>query len=480
MAQSFTSTQTCAEAYIPELLQRHYSGPRPSSSASRHQLDFSENMAESNNTDLPTATATSYKPGEATMLALTFHGTQDVRLTEVRTPTITDPTDVVVRSTGVTICGSDLHLYHNKIPDLKKGDILGHEGTGVVEDVGAQITKFKVGDRVVASFSIACGTCEQCKAKLFTMCDRTNTNAKMDELYGQKLGGILGYSHLLGGYAGTQAEYFREPFGDVNCFHVPDSVSDETALLMADVTLTAYHSVVDIKFQEGETAAIWGAGPIGQLIAQWLLKVFGARKVMLIDNVAPRLHWAQERLNGLETINFDQTPQVAEEVMHKVAGGVDVSFDAAGFRYAKSLKLQTMQTLGVETDTPEIINEAIRATRKFGRISVIADYVGQCNEFLIGAMMEKGILLKGNGQAPVQAYMEQVFEDYIVPGKFDPTLILTHRFKLEDIAKVYKAFDEKRIDEHKGGIPIIKTFIETKASKPRAASTPELSSVPGF
>ncbi|GAC97986.1 alcohol dehydrogenase [Pseudozyma hubeiensis SY62] len=430
--------------------------------------------------ELPTATSTTYKPGEGSMLALTFQGTKDVQLSEVARPTVTDPTDIVIRNTAVTVCGSDLHLYHNVIPNLKKGDILGHEGTGIVEQVGASVTKFKPGDRVVAAFNIACGSCRYCKEKLFTMCDRTNSSAQMEQLYGQKLGGVLGYSHLLGGYAGTQAEYFRVPFGDVNCFHVPETVSDEKAIMMADITLTAYHTVVDIDFKEGETAAIWGAGPIGQLVAQWLVRVFHAKQVILIDNVAARLQWAKDKLGNISTINFDVTPDVVAEILKKCPGGVDVSFDTAGARYAKSLAHKAMQMVGAETDTSENLNEAIRATRKFGRISVIADYVGQCNAFEIGALMEKGIMLKGNGQAPVQAYMEQVFKDYVVPGKFDPTLVLTHRFKLEDIPKVYKAFDEKRTDDSKGGIPIIKTFIETKASKPKAPGTPALSSVPGF
>ena len=427
--------------------------------------------------EIPTATATQYKPGEGTMHALTWHGSRDVRVTTTDRPTITDPRDVVIRTTAATVCGSDLHLFHGDVPDLKDGDILGHEGVGIIEQVGAQVTKFKPGDRVVAAFSVACGTCDYCKNKEFTMCDCTNKSGKMQQLYGQKLSGILGYSHLLGGYAGTQAEYFRIPFADVNCFHLPDEVTDEVAILLADVSLTAYHSIVDTGFHEGETAAVWGAGPIGQLIAQWLTKVFGAKKVILIDNVAPRLQWAKDRLN-IDVINFDQTSQVAEEIMKKVPGGVDVSFDAAGFRYAKSLLHKAMRTLALETDTPETLNECIRATRKDGRIGVIADYIGTCSGFLIGALMEKGITLKGNGQAPVQRYMEQEIKDYIVPGKFDPTLILTHRFKFDDAAKAYKSFDQKKFDEAKG-IPYIKAFLETKHSKPRAPGTPELGPVPG-
>lgn len=435
-------------------------------------------MSPTSTNDLPTATATSYKPGEKAMHALTSQGKEDVRISSIPVPTITDPTDIVIRATGVTVCGSDLHLYHGKIPDLKQGDILGHEGVGIVDQVGAQITKFKPGDRVVAAFGVACGSCRYCEDGFFTACERTNKSSRMDKLYGQKISGVLGYSHLLGGYAGTQAEYIRIPFGDVNCFKLPDEVPDEKAILLADVTGTAYHSVVDIQFKEGETAAVWGAGPIGQLIAQWLTKVFGAKKVILIDNVVPRLQWAKDRLD-IEVINFDLTPDVTAEILKKVPGGVDVSFDAAGFRYAKSFLHRAMQSIGAETDTPENLNEAIKATRLGGRISVIADYVGLTNGLNIGAVMEKGLMLKGNGQAPVQRYMKSLIEDYIVPGKFDPTLILTHRFKFEDLDKAYRSFDQKRFDEAKG-VPYIKCFVQTKFSQPRAPGTPELSSVPGF
>ncbi|SOV01779.1 probable glutathione-dependent formaldehyde dehydrogenase [Ustilago sp. UG-2017a] len=352
--------------------------------------------------ELPTASANGYKPGKSTMHALTYQGKRDVRVSTVDKPTITDPAD---------------------IPDLEKAQILGHECVGT----------FKAGDCVVASFSIACGTFQYCKAKQFSMCDRTNKSGKTEQLYGQKLGGILGYSHLLSGYAGTQAEYFRVPFG---------------------------------------------AGPIGQLMSQWLIKVFGAKKVILIDNFAPCLQWAKDRLD-VEDINFDHTPKVAEKAMKKIPDGVDVSFDAAGCRYSKSFLHKAIQTLSLETGTPETLNKCILATRKYGRISVIADYVGLCVGSLIGALMEKAITLKGNGQAAVQAYMEKVINEYIAPGKFGPTMILTHRFTFDHVAKAYQSFDKKRIDEAKG-IPSIKAFFETKHSKPRSEGTPELGSVPGI
>ncbi|KAJ1596404.1 hypothetical protein NDA14_007104 [Ustilago hordei] len=213
-------------------------------------------------------------------------------------------------------------------------------------------------------------------------------------------------------------------------------------------------------------------------MSQWLTKVFGAKKVILIDNVAPRLQWATDRLD-VEDINFVHTSKVAEEAMKKIPDGVDVSFDAAGCRYSKSLLHKAIQTLSLETGTPETLNKCILATRKYGRISVIADYVGLCVGSLIGALMEKAITLKGNGQAPVQAYVEKVINEYIAPGKFGPTMILTHCFTFDHVAKAYQSFDKKRNDEAKG-IPSIKAFFETKHSKPHSEGTPELGSVPGI
>ncbi|PWZ03442.1 putative glutathione-dependent formaldehyde dehydrogenase [Testicularia cyperi] len=425
----------------------------------------------------PTETPEGYKPGEGKMRAVVYHGKKDVRVETVDRPTISDPRDVIVKSTATTVCGSDLHLYHGAIPTIKAGDILGHEGIGVVDQVGAQVTKFKVGDRVLSTFSIGCGECAQCKDEQYSMCDRTNSSPLMGKLMGQKIGGVLGFSHLLGGFAGTQAEYFRIPMAEINCFKIPDKMPDEKAILLTDVSATAYHSVYDIDFKEGETAAVWGAGPIGQLISQWLLRVFKAKTVILIDNEVPRLDWAKDKL-GVDTLNFDHVSNVAEEVMRRVPGGVDVSFDAAGFRYAKSFLHRAMQTLSLETDTPETLNECIRATGKRGRISVIADYVGTCSGFLIGALMEKGQRLQGNGQAPTQRYMDKIFE-YVDTGTFDPSLILTHRFAFEDLDKAYKAFDEKRVDVTKHR-PYLKAFVETTASATRADGTPQLESVPGF
>ncbi|EPQ27157.1 uncharacterized protein PFL1_05438 [Pseudozyma flocculosa PF-1] len=442
-------------------------------------VNYLSNKAQEVMGDKPTAISPGYEaaPSGETMEALTWHGVRDVRMATVPKPTVSDANDAVIRITGSTVCGSDLHLYHGEILQLKQGDVLGHEAIGVVEQVGDAVRTIKVGDRVVCSFSISCGQCDMCKRDLGSMCDVVNKSSVMDKLYGKKIGGVLGYGHFLGGFAGAQSEAMRMPFADRNCFKVPDSLPDEKALYLSDIVCTSYHSVVDVDFQPGETAAIWGAGPIGLNLCQWLKPdLFNAKKVILVDNDVHRLAFARDRF-GVETINFDEVKDVAAAIQELVPIGVDVSFDAAGFRYAKTALHKAMRAVALETDSPEVLNEAIRATRKFGKISIAADYAGTTNGFLIGALMERGIQLKGNGQAPTQRYIPKLMKEYLEPGRFDPTIILTHRFKLEDTAEIYAAFDEKRFDESKG-VGLLKCFVETKHSFPRAEGTPELSKIP--
>lgn len=432
-----------------------------------------------------------------TMQALTWQGKFDVRVKQMPKPKVRDPNDAVIKVTGSTVCGSDLHLLHGDILQLKPDDILGHEGMGIVESVGSNVKKIKPGDRVVASFSIGCGECPFCKDQLGSMCEKTNSSSVMKALYGQNFSGLLGYSHFAGGYAGCQAEYFRSPYADYNLLKIPDGIPDEKALFLSDIVCTSYHSVVDIDFQKGQTAAIWGAGPIGLNVAQWLKNVgfrrrmacravtltgspsqcFGAKRVLLIDSVQNRLDFAKEKI-GVEVLNRDglSSTDVVKKLYEMEELGWDTSFDTAGFRYAQSIAHKAMRAMALETDSPEMLNECITATRKHGRISVAADYAGLANGFNIGALMEKGIMLKGNGQAPAQKYMAKLLNEYIVPGKFDPTLILTHRFDISEMDKLYHAFDKKLTDQN-SGVGVLKTFVQTKFSSPPAAGMPTLSKV---
>ncbi|KAF9992457.1 hypothetical protein BGZ79_003058, partial [Entomortierella chlamydospora] len=391
------------------------------------------------------------------MLACCWEGKRNVRMKRVPIPAITDAEDVLIRVTGSTICGSDLHLYHGEILQLKSDDILGHECMGVVEQVGPSVTKVKPGDRVVAAFNVACGQCNYCKDQLYTSCECTNNSSVMEKLYGQRTAGVLGYSHFVGGYAGVQAEFARILYGNTNLLKVPQDLPDEKALFLSDVVPTSFHAVKEAGVQPGDTVGVWGLGPIGLNVVQWLRNVFKASRIVAIDNVPERLKMAKEKW-GAEVINFETDTDVSEKIKQCFPNGLDRSIDCAGFRYSKSLLHKAQSALGLETDTSEILNEMIRSTKKFGTIAIIADYAAYTNQFLIGGIMEKGLRLIGCGQAPIQKYWE-VCLCHIEKGEFDPTAILTHRFPLEKTPDIYKRFDNKEDG-------IIKVFLETKFSKP--------------
>lgn len=397
-----------------------------------------------------------------TMKALAWFGDKDVRMIDTPIPTITEPRDAIVRVTGTTVCGSDLHLYHKEIFEMRPGDILGHEFCGIVDEVGPGVDseKLKVGQRVVCSFQIACGQCEYCKKGLSSMCDTTNDSKLMNDMYGHRFAGIFGYAHFTGGFAGGQAEYVRVPFADVNLLPLPDDVPDEKGLYLSDVLCTSYHACYEAKIERGQTVGIWGAGPIGLLCAAWC-QIMGASRVIVIDNVMDRLNRAREYLGGVEILNFDECDNVVSTVQEMCPGGIDAAIDCAGFRYTKTLLHKVERAIGLETDSSEVLNEMVKLVKKFGTIVLIADYAAYTNHFNVGGVMEKGIRLIGGGQAPVQKYWRDILTKYLQPGKLDKALktILTHRFKLEDTPLVYKCFDLKE----KG---VIKTFIETKFSAP--------------
>ncbi|TFY72340.1 hypothetical protein EVG20_g667 [Dentipellis fragilis] len=415
----------------------------------------------------PTATAT--EPSqmkwreEGTMKALAWFGPKDVRVIESRIPDITDPDDVVIKVTGTSICGSDLHLYHGEIMALQRGDILGHEFMGVIDRVGSNVTHLKAGQRVVSSFQVACGQCEYCKKKLSSFCDRTNHSSLQNYLYGTRDAGLFGYSHFAGGIPGGQAEYVRVPFAEYNLLPIPEGLSDEQALYLSDVLPTSYHSVVDTGVKPGDVVGIWGLGPIGQCVAQWA-KLKGASRVIGIDKHPERLEFAQKH-SGVEPLNFTEYIDVPERIHELVPGGLDVALDCGTFHEAKTLTHKVQKALMLETDVPETVNEMILATRKRGSCGLIAVYAGFTNGFNLGALMEKGIRFIGNGQAPTKLYWDELLNDWILPGKFDPTFVISHRVPLDDMAKLYAAFDKRENG-------IMKVFVETQFSGPPMPGCP--------
>ncbi|CAO3686700.1 unnamed protein product [Umbelopsis vinacea] len=417
---------------------------------------------------IPVANEDKQSTSGTDMLACCWMGKEKLQMRRVPKPAITDDEDVIIRITGSTVCGSDLHLYHGEIMQLKEGEILGHECMGIVEAVGPQVTKVKPGDRVVAAFNIACGQCQYCKKQQYTACECTNNSSVMEKLYGHRIAGVLGYSHFLGGFSGGQAEYARILFGNTNLIKIPKDVPNEKALYLSDIVPTAYHAVWEADVKEGEVIGVWGLGPIGLNVCQWLRNVFKASRIIAVDNVPERMDLAKNKW-GVETVNFETDTDVAAKISELVPGGLDRAIDCAGFRYAKGIVHKVERSLGMETDTSEVLNEMIRSTKKFGTVAIIADYAAYTNHFLIGAVMEKGIRLIGCGQAPIQRHWDACLS-HIQKGEFDPTIIVTHRFPLDQCVETYRRFDRKEAG-------IMKVYLQTRFSEAQMPGTPMLTNV---
>jgi threonine dehydrogenase-like Zn-dependent dehydrogenase len=389
------------------------------------------------------------------MKACVWRGAENMRVEEIPKPAITDPRDIVLKVTTTTVCGSDLHMYYNKIPGekaMEEGDVLGHEFMGIVESVGPQVHKLKAGDRVVVSAVIACGECMYCKRKQFSLCDVTNPSKQLEDMYGHRLSGIFGYSHLTGGYDGGQAEYVRVPLADINCLRVPDSLPDDKVLFLSDIACTSFHATELGEVTPGKTVCIWGCGPVGLLTAQWC-KIRGAKRVISIDNDESRLNLAKKL--GAEPLNFSQV-DVTKWILENIPNGPEVCIECAGFRFPKTPTQKEAIQVHLATDAADIITEMVKVCQKAGIISMIGDYFGYANDFPIGALMEKGITLRG-GQVYVQKYWHEILKK-IEEDIFDPTVVITHHMLFEKCAEVYKQFAD-----HKTLKVVLKTHADTTA-----------------
>ena len=373
------------------------------------------------------------------MRALVWHAAEDVRVEERPKPVIGAPGDAIIRVRKAAICGSDLHIYHHSIPGMRKGDVLGHEFMGIVEEIGPEVKSIEPGDRVVVAAVIACGACEFCQGGLFSLCEGSNPNPVMQMMWGHHIAGGFGYTHLAGGYDGGQAEYVRVPFADVGCLKLPDDISDERAVLLSDAGCTGWMAADIGEVRPGKSVAVWGAGPIG-LAAMAAARAMGAQRIIAIDNVPHRLAVAREKLN-VEAINFDEDPPVdtIRELTH--GRGTDVCIDAVGFRYAKSLLHKVERAIKLETDAIDSISEILKSVKKGGNIAIMGDYIGYANHFPIGALMEKGVTVR-SGQVHVQRYWKTVLEK-MRSGEYDPSFTITHRLPLEQAAEAYRIFDRK-------------------------------------
>jgi threonine dehydrogenase-like Zn-dependent dehydrogenase len=379
------------------------------------------------------------------MRALCWYGTNDVRIERVPDPRILNPRDAIVKVTLTAICGSDLHLLDGFIPTMKRGDILGHEFMGEVVDVGKDNKKLKVGDRVVVPFTIACGRCYFCERQLWSACDNSNPNAWMlEQLYGFSGSGLFGYSHMMGGYAGGQAEYVRVPFADVGPYKVPEGLSDEQVLFLSDIFPTGYMAAENCGITPGDTVAVWGCGPVGQfcVASAWLL---GAGRVIAIDREPDRLMMAADR-GKAEVIDLTST-SVYDALKDMTGGrGPDACIDAVGMEahgnsigdwYDKA-KTATMMA----TDRLGVLRQAIHCCRKGGTVSIPGVYGGLLDKVPMGAAFGKGLTLR-MGQTHVHRYLPQLMER-IQRGEIDPSFVITHRLTLADAPEAYETFRDKQ------------------------------------
>jgi threonine dehydrogenase-like Zn-dependent dehydrogenase len=380
------------------------------------------------------------------MKALCWNGTNDVRVENVPDPKIEDSRDAIIKITSTAICGSDLHLLDGYMPTMEKGDVLGHEPMGEVVEVGNGVKNLKVGDRVVVPFVIACGECFFCQKKLYSCCDKSNPNAEIArEAMGQSPAGLFGFSHMLGGFAGGQAEYLRVPFADVGPFKIPNGIEDEKVLFLSDIFPTGYMAAENCQIEGGDTVAVWGAGPVGQFAIKsaWML---GAGRVIAIDNVPERLAMAEGESKA-ETINFDDV-DVYDQLMEMTGGrGPDSCMDAVGCEALAGGKVDGIMdavktATFLATDRVHAVRQAIMSCRKGGTISIPGAYVGMADKLPLGAAMNKGLTFK-MGQTHVQKYMPMLF-DKIESGEIDPSFIITHEMPLEAAVDGYDMFKNKK------------------------------------
>jgi threonine dehydrogenase-like Zn-dependent dehydrogenase len=379
------------------------------------------------------------------MKALCWHGTGDVRIDNVPDPRIEDPRDAIVKVTATAICGSDLHLYGGLMPTMEAGDVLGHEFMGEVVEIGSAVTRLRRGDRVVVPFTISCGHCFFCRKGLTSLCDTSNPNAEEARKHmGQSPAGLFGYSHMLGGFSGGQAEYVRVPFADVGPIKVPGGLHDDQVLFLSDIFPTGYMAAENADIEPGDTVAVWGCGPVGQFAIRsaWM---FGAERVIAIDRVPERLDMA-ERYGRATPLNFDEH-KVYDRLMELTNGrGPDRCIDAVGTEAHGSGSLDALvdrakTALYLGTDRPHVLREAIMCCRKGGTISVPGVYLGFLDKIPFGAAMNKGLTFK-MGQTHVHRYLQPLLQR-IEAAEIDPSFVITHRLKLEDAPAAYKMFRDK-------------------------------------
>ena len=380
------------------------------------------------------------------MKAVCWMGTEKMSVETVPDPKILNPRDAIVRITSTCICGSDLHLYNGFIPTMQQGDIMGHEFMGEVVEAGSGVDqqKLRVGDRVVVPFTIACGNCFFCQNQLWSCCDNTNPNAWIAEkMMGYTPSGLFGFTHMMGGYAGGQAQYARVPCADVGPLKIPAGLPDEKVVFLSDIFPTGYMAAENCNIQQGDTVAIWGCGPVAQFAIRSAF-MLGAERVIAIDRVAERLQMAEDA--GAEIINFEEVDSVVD-TLKEITGnrGPDSCVDAVGMEASGHsfffMTDRAKQALRIKMDRAEVLRQCIRACRKGGTVSVPGVYAGFVDNIPFGAAMNKGLTLK-SGQTHMMRYMRPLL-GRVERGEIDPSFVISHRVPIDRAPEMYRIFRDK-------------------------------------
>jgi threonine dehydrogenase-like Zn-dependent dehydrogenase len=391
------------------------------------------------------------------MKAVVFHGVGDIRLEEVSDPRIQDPTDAIVRLTASAICGTDLHFVRGTVPGMVPGTILGHEGVGVVEEVGPDVRNFAPGDRVVMTSTIACGSCAYCRAGYHSQCDEANPN-------GPQAGtSFFGGPKETGPYQGLQAELARIPFANVGMVKLPEEVSDDQAILLSDIAPTGFFGADLAEIRPGHTVAVFGCGPVG-LFAVVSARLLGAGRIFAIDTVASRLEMA--RAQGAETIDFNAEHPI--EALRRLTGaiGVDRAIDAVGVDASQPTsgpaapsrderKMFQQEIDRIESEGTSLAKEwnpgnapsqvftwAVQGLAKAGTLSIIGVYPPSFASFPVGLAMNRNLTIRA-GNCNHRRYVPRLV-DWTRNGTMDPLRILTQRQPLTSALEAYKIFAQHR------------------------------------
>ncbi len=394
------------------------------------------------------------------MKAVVFHGVGDIRLDDVPEPKIEQPSDAIVRLTASAICGTDLHMVRGTMPGMEAGTILGHEGVGIIEEVGSSVRELKIGDRVVVPSTICCGQCSYCKSGYQSQCDHANPNGK------QAGTAFFGGPKTTGPLQGLQAEFARVPLAEPSLVKLPLELSDDHAILLSDIFPTGYFGADLAEIKPGDTVCVFGCGPVG-LFTIVSAKLLGAGRVFAVDTLPDRLAKAREL--GAETIDFNAEHPV-EKLKELTEGigvlraidavGVDAYGPETGPAYAESRALKsqfkeeqketqlegsgaTWRGQWVPGDAPsQVLTWAVQALAKAGTLSIIGVYPDTMTRFPIGTAMLKNLTIQ-MGNCPHRKYIPRLI-DAVLGGKVDPSKVLTEVEPMTDALSAYKAFDQRK------------------------------------